>query len=150
MTIGTLAELPATARYVVPNVGFIVVPYEPSEPAITAASGVVTHSPVGWSNRSNRTEAPAGAVPSLAVDFPYASSPGSAMKVTAASGSEVDSAAIMAQIMGAESLESGLGERNAEALRNHLGGKPGGVRPAIQMIVNIPLPPGDSRATLLL
>lgn len=35
--------------------------------------------------------------------------------------SDVDVAAIMAQIMGAESLEAGLGERHAEGLRNHIG-----------------------------
>ena len=35
--------------------------------------------------------------------------------------SDVDMAAIMAQIMGAESLDAGLGERKAEGLRAHVG-----------------------------
>jgi hypothetical protein len=35
--------------------------------------------------------------------------------------SEVDVGAIMAQIMGADSLEAGLGENKAEGLRNHIG-----------------------------
>lgn len=35
--------------------------------------------------------------------------------------SDVDAGAIMAQIMGASSLEEGLGENRAEGLRNHIG-----------------------------
>jgi hypothetical protein len=35
--------------------------------------------------------------------------------------SEVDANAIMAQIMGSDSLEAGLGENKAEGLRNHIG-----------------------------
>jgi hypothetical protein len=35
--------------------------------------------------------------------------------------SDVDSAAIMAQIMGADTLAEGLGENKAEGLRNHIG-----------------------------